>query len=194
MTGDATRISSGSGVSSGFRLRSQTTVWTGQLFRVTVAEVEAPDGDMLQRDIVRHPGAVGVVPLHDDATVTLVNQYRAALDTTLWEIPAGLRDKDGEAAAVTARRELGEETGLAAAHLQHLITFHNSPGATDEAVDIFLATDLSPVPDDRQGIEEQHMTVQRLSLSEAIEQIGDGRITDAKTVIGLLLAQRALLR
>jgi 8-oxo-dGTP pyrophosphatase MutT (NUDIX family) len=188
VTGDATDVS------PGFRVRGQTTVWTGQLFYVAIAEVETPDGELLQRDIMRHPGAVGVVPLHSDETVTLVRQYRAALDTTMWEIPAGLRDRDDEPAEITARRELSEEAGLATDHLQHLMTFHNSPGATDEAVDIFLATGLSSVPDDRQGTEEQHMTLQRVSLSEAIRMVDGGRITDAKTVIGLLLTQRALSR
>lgn len=177
-----------------FRVRDKTTAWAGRLFAVHVARVETPEGALLEREILHHPGAVAAVPLHDDATVTLVRQYRAALDADLWEIPAGLRDVDGEPAEVTAERELAEEAGLAAGELRHLITFYNSPGATDEAVEIYLATELSSVPVNRQSIEEQHMTVERIPLNEAILMLEDGRISDAKTVIGLLLTRREIQR
>ncbi len=158
-------------------------------FRFTVNEVRyrADDGSEFDRDVVRHPGAVAVVPLHDDRSVTLVQQFRAALDGDLLELPAGLRDVEGEPDAATARRELVEEAGLEAAQLDHLITFHNSPGFCDETVGVFLATGLRAVADDRQGIEEQHMTVVRVALDDALAMIADGRITDAKTIIGLTL-------
>lgn len=131
-----------------------------------------------------------MVPLHSDGTVTLVHQYRVALNRGMWEIPAGLRDVDGEPPLATARRELAEEVGLAADELTPLMRFHNSPGFCDEAVEIFLATGLSAVPDDRQGPEEQHMTVERLALAEAVAMVSEGLITDAKTVIGLLSLER----
>lgn len=178
------------GISPQFRVRDETTIWRGRLLRVGVAHIETPEGARLEREVVRHPGAVAVLPLHDDMSVTLVRQYRAALDATMWEIPAGLRDVDAEPRQLTAERELAEEVGLAADRLRHLLTFHNSPGATDEAVDVYLATGLSSVPDDRQSIEEQHMTVERIPLSEAMRMVDDGRITDAKTLIALLLAAR----
>lgn len=158
-------------------------------FRFTVNRVRyrAADGTEFDREVVRHPGAVAVVPLHDDGTVTLVRQFRAALDTDLLELPAGLRDVAGEPDLRTAERELIEEAGLAADHLELLVNFHNSPGFCDESVGVFLATGLRQVADDRQGIEEQHMTIERLPLDHALTMIGDGRITDAKTIIGLTL-------
>jgi 8-oxo-dGTP pyrophosphatase MutT (NUDIX family) len=173
-----------------FRIAAERPAWSGRRLEVSVTEVAGPDGEHHEREVVRHPGAVGVVPLHDDGTVTLLRQYRAALDAELWEIPAGLRDVDGEPTERTARRELAEEAGLAAAALDHLVTFHNSPGFTDEAVVVYAAKGLTEVPDDRQGAEEQHMLVARVALDEALAMVDDGRITDAKTVIGLLATAR----
>jgi len=158
-------------------------------FRITLNEVRyrADDGSEFDREVVRHPGAVAVLPLHDDDTVTLVRQFRAALDADLLELPAGIRDVDGEADIAAARRELMEEAGLDADHLEHIVTFHNSPGFCDESVGVFLATGLRPVADDRQGIEEEHMVIERIALDEALAMVGDGRITDAKTIIGLTI-------
>jgi 8-oxo-dGDP phosphatase len=175
---------------SPFRIVDQRRDWAGRRIAVSVVDVEGPDGSRHEREVVRHPGAVAVVPLHDDGSVTLVRQYRAAVDTDLWEIPAGLRDVEDEPTEETARRELAEEAGLQASRLDHLVTFHNSPGFTDEAVVIYLATELTTVPDDRQGIEEQHMVVRQMPLSEALSMVDDGRITDAKTVIAVLSAAR----
>ncbi len=166
---------------------AETEVHRGFRFSVREVRFRAPDGTEFERDVVHHPGAVAVVPLHDDGTVTLVRQFRAALDADLLELPAGLRDVDGEADARTAERELVEEAGLAADRLEHLVTFHNSPGYCDETVGVFLATGLRPVADDRQGVEEQHMIVERVSLEVALDMVRDGRITDAKTIIGLTL-------
>lgn len=173
-----------------FRVVDEQIMWSGRLLRAGQVTVEGPGGEKLVRDVVRHPGAVAVVPLHDDGSVTLVRQYRAAADTSLWELPAGLRDVEDEAPAMTASRELVEEAGLAAEQIRYLTTFHNSPGHTDETVQIFLATGLTSVPDDRQGIEEQHMVVQRMPLADALEMLAAGQITDAKTIIGLMLTAR----
>ena len=169
-----------------FHIAGERPVWTGSRISVAVVEVEGPGGERHLREIVHHPGAVGVVPLHDDGAITLVRQYRAAVDAELWEIPAGLRDVPGEPTDQCAQRELAEEVGLRAGHLEHLVTFHNSPGFSDEAVVIYVATDLETVPDDRQGAEEQAMVVERVPMAEARAMVADGRITDAKTVIALL--------
>ena len=159
-------------------------------FNVVRAHYRSPTGEEFSRDIVHHPGAVAVVPLHDDGTVTLVRQFRAALERELLELPAGLRDVAGEADEDTAARELVEEAGLAAGSLEHLVSFVNSPGFCDEDVAVFLATELSDVPHDRQGTEEHAMTLERLPLEEAIDLVTSGEITDAKTIIGLTLAAR----
>jgi ADP-ribose pyrophosphatase len=166
---------------------ADTEVHRGFRFRVHEVRYRSPTGEEFDRDVVRHPGAVAVVPLHDDGTVTLVRQFRAALDAELLELPAGLRDVEGEHDELTAGRELMEEAGLAATHLEHLVTFCNSPGFCDETVGVFLASGLTEVPDDRQGVEEEAMTIERIALSDALAMVDDGRITDAKTIIGLTL-------
>lgn len=182
---------SGDGDRDAFRIVEERTAWTGRrLLRVAEVTVESPDGERLEREVLHHPGAVAALPLHDDGTVTLVRQYRVAPDLDMWEIPAGLRDVEGEPPAETARRELVEEAGLKADHVEHLTTFHNSPGCSDETVVVFVATGLGEVPDDRQGAEEEHMLIRRLALADALAMVDDGRITDAKTVIALLLAAR----
>jgi ADP-ribose pyrophosphatase len=172
-----------------FHIVGERPIWSGRIV-LAIADVEGPDGSRHDREVVHHPGAVGVVPVHEDGSVTLLRQYRAPLDADLWEVPAGLRDVDGEPTATTAERELAEEAGLRADRFDHLMTFHNSPGFSDEAVVVYEATGLTAVPDDRQGIEEQHMLVARVPLSEALSMIDDGRITDAKTVIALLAVAR----
>jgi 8-oxo-dGDP phosphatase len=173
-----------------FHVASERPAWSGRRLDVAVVEVAGPDGERHEREVVHHPGAVAVAPVHEDGTITLVRQYRAALDTEMWEIPAGLRDVADEPTDETARRELVEEAGLQAERLEHLVTFHNSPGFSDEAVVVYAATGLTEVPDDRQGAEEEHMVVARVPLSEALAMVDDGRITDAKTVIALLALGR----
>jgi 8-oxo-dGTP pyrophosphatase MutT (NUDIX family) len=169
---------------------SEELLATGFRFTVARARYRAPDGTEFERDVVHHPGAVGVLPLHDDGTITLVRQYRAALELELLEVPAGIRDVDGEDDAATAARELVEEAGLEAGKIELLATFHNSPGFSDESVSIYLATELTEVDHDRQGIEEQSMTVERLPLSTAVAMIDAGEITDAKTLIGVAALSR----
>jgi 8-oxo-dGTP pyrophosphatase MutT (NUDIX family) len=136
---------------------------------------------------------VGVVPIVDEgAGVLLVRQYRSSVDAELLEIPAGLRDVAGEPPIETARRELIEEVGMRAGRVELLCAFHNSPGFCDEVVHVFAAFDLTPCERDLQGIEEQHLTVERVALDEVPGRIAAGTITDAKTVIGLLLARDLL--
>ena len=128
----------------------------------------------------------------DGDDILLVQQYRAALDADLIEIPAGKRDVSDEPPIVTARRELVEEVGMEAANMEPLINVHHSPGFCDEYGHVFLATGLSPVPHRREGPEEQAMTIHRLPLADAVEMCLDGRITDAKSIGGILAAARRL--
>jgi ADP-ribose pyrophosphatase len=175
------------GSASGFRRLDERVVHDGHVITLAIGTFEAPDGTTFDRDIVHHPGAVSVVPLHDDGTVTLVRQYRAALDLDLLEIPAGKRDIAGEAPELTAERELAEEVGLRADRLEPLARFVNSAGFSDELSHVFLATGLTEVGTDLQGVEEQHMTIERIALADVPAMIADHRLLDAKTVIGLLL-------
>ena len=178
----------------GFARVAERAVYQGRIVTVAVGTFAGPDGSTFERDVVHHPGAVAVVPLLDDGRVVLVRQYRAPIDRMLLEIPAGIRDVGGEPAEVTAQRELGEEVGLAARDLEWLCTFDNSAGFSDERVLVYLATGLTPTEDAPQGIEEQHMTIERVALDDVDALIARGELTDAKSVIGLTLARRRLGR
>jgi 8-oxo-dGTP pyrophosphatase MutT (NUDIX family) len=181
--------------SAAFRHLGDRLVHQGHAWHVSVATFEAPDGELFERDVIRSPGAVGVVPLlfeNDVPTVVFVRQYRGPLDQYVLEVPAGMRDVPDEPLEVTAQRELIEEAGLSAGRLDYLTHFFSSAGMTDSVLHLYLATDLSPVERDVQGPEESHMEVLRLPLAEAVEMASRGEINDAKTVIGLLLVDRRL--
>lgn len=180
---------------SGFRRIGERQVHEGHVWRVVVADFEAPDGTPFERDIVRSPGAVGVVPLvmHDgEPHIVLLRQWRPPYETEIWEIPAGVRDVADEEPATTARRELIEEAGLAAASIEFLTRIFPSPGMTDSVTWIFLAQDLTPVAQELAGPEEEHLSVVRVPLAEAVAMVDRSEITDAKTVVGLLLTERRL--
>ncbi|QXC62022.1 NUDIX hydrolase [Aquihabitans sp. G128] len=178
----------------GFRLLHEEELASGHRITVTRATFAAPDGREFVREVIRDKRVVAMVPVLDDGhTVILVRQYRGPIDQLLLEIPAGLCDVDGEDdPEVTAARELAEEVGKAAGRLQLLAKVHQSAGISDEHALIYLATELTDVPDDRQGPEEDHMTVETFDLADLDAAIADGTLTDAKTIIGLLRARDAL--
>lgn len=174
--------------SSGFRALDSDVVYDGWIMTVTKARFEAPDGSTFERDVITHPGAVAVVPLIDD-DVILVRQYRPALDALLIEIPAGLRDVEGEPPVDTAQRELIEEVGMSAGTLTPLSVIHNAAGFCNEEIHIFIGTDLSEVEREvTSSPEEVEMEILRVPLTEARAMITSGEITDAKTIIGVLAA------
>ena len=180
----------------GFRRLADTEVHQGYIWRVVVADFEAPDGSRFRRDIVRSPGAVAVIPVivGDDGqvSVVLVSQYRPPYERQLIEIPAGMRDVAGEPPEQTGRRELAEEAGLEAGQMTHLIDMLPSPGLTDSVTTIYMATDCTPVERNLHGPEEQHSELIEVPLSTAVEMIERGEIADAKSVVGLLLTERRL--
>ena len=179
-----------------FRRLGDTEVHRGSIWRVVVAEFESPDGVWFERDIVRSPGAVAVVPItvaaDDTPVVTLVRQYRPPYERELIEVPAGMRDVPGEPPELTGRRELEEEVGLRAGEMTLLAEMLPSPGMTDSVCAIYLATDCSPVGRSLHGPEEQHSEVLTMSLPEAVAMVARGEIADAKSSLGLLLAERHL--
>ena len=176
----------------GFRRVSEEELQRAWLFRVDRFHLVDPDGNPFDRFVIRHPGAVTVVPVHDDGTVTLVRQYRAAVDAMVLEIVAGTRDQEDESEEATARRELAEEAGLAAAKLERLLGTWNTPGVSDQHTTIYLATGLTPCESRPDGIEEGFMTVERIALRELDSLIADGTLKDETTVLGLLLARDRL--
>jgi len=175
----------------GFEFLDETLVHDGVVVSIFDARLRAPDGSIIHREIARHPGAVAVVPVIG-SDVVLVRQFRAPLGNELLEIPAGKMDVPGEDPAIGAVRELQEETGLAPGELVRLGSFWNTPGFCDEYSHLFLATDCIEVGDDRQGVEEQAMTVERMAITDVPGAIASGDISDGKTIIGLLLACRLL--
>ena len=169
-------------------------MYEGRIISLYRDRVAMPGGGDSVRDIVRHPGAVAVVALDEEDRVVLVRQYRHAFGEHLWELPAGLRDADGEPPLETARRELAEEAQLAAGRWSLLATTYSSPGFSDEEVLIYLAEELTDA-DRPEGFvvehEEADMTVERVPLADAVQWVFDGRIRNASAVIGVLAAAQA---
>jgi 8-oxo-dGTP pyrophosphatase MutT (NUDIX family) len=176
----------------GFRRVSEEELLRAWLFRVDRLHLVDPDGEPFERVVVRHPGAVTIVPVHDDGRVTLVRQYRAAVDALVLEIPAGTRDKDGEEPEATARRELAEEAGLEAAHWELLIATWNTPGISDQRTLLYLATGLTSIPARPEGVEEGYMTVETIHLDDVEALVADGSLRDETTVLGLYMARQRL--
>lgn len=177
-----------------FTVAASKVTHEGVLTTLRVDTVRMPDGEAVEREIAERPNAVAMVPLTAAGDVILVRQYRHAVGAYELEIPAGLLDVDGESEEAAAQRELAEEVGVTAGTMRHLIRFHNSSGWSEEATIVFLATDLSDAqaPDDfvAEG-EEADMAVVRVPLTEALAAVHRNEITDAKTVIGLLLVATA---
>lgn len=175
-----------------FRFLGEDVRFRGWRISLTEARFRAPDGSVFTRDIVRHPGAVAVVPVTDGGDVLLVRQYRGAVDRHLLEIPAGTRDVEGEPPAETARRELLEEVGVDARHMRFLATMFNSPGFCDEETYLYLATGLDPGATARHGVEEEHMEVESVPLTDVDRLVAAGELIDGQTILGLLLARHVL--
>ncbi len=178
-----------------FRVVGSTTRWRGDFLAADRVTIEDAHGERYDRDVVRHPGAVAVVPVvNETRDVLLVRQYRSAIGHELLEVVAGKRDVDGEPPEETARRELEEEIGYRAHRLVSLGEFYNSPGFCDEYSYVYCALDLEAL-DQRHTVtaEEASMTVERIALDDVEERIARREIIDAKTIIGLLLARRFLL-
>jgi ADP-ribose pyrophosphatase len=177
-----------------FRKLGEKLLHQAHSISLVEAQIEGPDGRRFQRDIVHHPGAVSIVAVHDDRRAVLVRQYRAPLDADVLEIPAGKRDVEGEPPEVTAGRELAEEVGLVAEHIELLGTFYNSPGFCDEHSYTYLATGLTTCATAPVGPEEEVMQVVHVPLDDVPGLIATGELTDAKSIIGLLLARERLVR
>ena len=172
-----------------FRHVGDQLIHDGFIVSTVKATFVDPNGESFERDVIRHPGAVAVVPMTDAASVLLVHQFRPAVNRWLFEVPAGTCDVEGEPLETTAHRELAEELGREAGRLQLLTHCLNTPGFCDEVTTVFLATDLHPVPTNRQGLEEGFMSIEEMSLSRFDDLVEDGTIVDAVTILGVALAR-----
>ncbi|MEV0584949.1 NUDIX hydrolase [Nonomuraea sp. NPDC050310] len=164
----------------------------GRVFGVRTDSVVMPGDEVADRDYTTHIGSVAVVALDEAGRVLLLRQYRHAVRHQLWELPAGLRDVDGEPLLDTAARELAEEAGLQAREWHTLVDLMSSPGMTSERIRVFLARDVSTVEIDFvRRHEESDMPVEWIPLEEAARRVLDGMIHNSPAVAGILAAYAA---
>lgn len=170
---------------------SHTTksVYAGRVVRLGIESLELPDGTPLELEVVRHPGGAAVVALDEKGQVCLLRQYRHAAGGWLWELPAG-KLEPAETPQVTAARELLEEAGLQAGSWEKLGEVLSTPGFCDEVIHLFLARGLKLMP----ACPEVHelIEIHWVAFETALQQVRQGSIRDAKTMLGLLLAAAAL--
>ena len=162
---------------------SSEKVFEGRIIKGKVDRVEMPDGSAATRELVEHPGGVGIVAITDKDEIILVEQYRKPLDKAIYEIPAGKLDP-GEHHRTCGIRELEEETGLSAKVFDYMGFIYPSPGFTDEVTHVYLAKELTQGethPDD-----DEFLDVKKVPFDTALKMVMDGEITDAKSVFGIL--------
>jgi 8-oxo-dGDP phosphatase len=172
-----------------FETTASETLHTGKIFALRRDRVRMPGGNEVIREVVEHFGAVAVVAMDDDGSVPMVYQYRHAFGRRLWELPAGLLDVHGEAAHLTAARELQEEAGLQARTWRVLVDLDSTPGFSDESVRVYLATGLTQVDRPEAHDEEADMTLHWYPLADAARKVLNGEIVNAIAVAGILAAQ-----
>ena len=174
-----------------YRVLASETVFDGHVISLRRDTVAMPGGGDSVREVVTHPGAVAVVAVDDEDRVVLLRQYRHPVGRYLWELPAGLRDADGEPPLETAKRELAEEVLLAAERWSLLTTTYSSPGFSDELVLVYLAEGLADV-ERPEGFTVEHeeldMTIERVPLADAVQRVFDGDIRNSSAVVGILAA------
>lgn len=163
-------------------------IFSGRVISLQVDEVELPNGKTSTREIVKHPGAVAILPITDDNKIVMVEQYRKPMDRVLIEIPAGKLEK-GEEPAHTAVRELEEETGYECESLEWLISFYTSPGFADEIVHVYIAKGLSKKKDAASLDEDEFVNVIEVTLEGALELVKEQKVYDAKTAYAIQYLQ-----
>lgn len=170
---------------------TEDVAWTGRIFNVDRLRVQLPDGRAAIRDVVRHPGAVAIVALTEDGRICLVRQYRTALGRVTVEVPAG-KLAPGEDPLECASRELLEETGMSAEKIAFLTSIASSAGFCDELIHIYMATGLTFTRSDPDA--DEFINVDLVPLEELVDAVLDGRIEDAKTVVGALICDAIMHR
>ena len=171
-----------------FTVVSSEDIYAGKVMAVRRDEVRMPGGGTAVREIMEHPGAVAIAALDADDRLMLIYQYRHAVRRRLWEMPAGLLDHAGEDPLETARRELLEEVGLEAAEWSVLIDVVSSPGFSEEAVRVYLATGLRDVgrPHSEADDEEADLETHWVALADAVAMVFDGTLVNSSCLAGVL--------
>jgi len=170
-------------------------IFSGKVVRLCLEEVELPNGKQSKREIIKHPGAVAIIPVTADNKIVMVEQYRHALGKIIVEIPAGKLEK-GEDPRECARRELEEETGYACESLELITSFYTSPGFADEILHVYLAKGLTKMENSAALDEDEFVNLEELTLDEALKYITEQKIYDAKTIYAVqyLQLQEALAK
>ena len=164
---------------------SSESIYEGTIISLRVEEVELPDGNRTTRELIKHSGAVAIIPITKEGKLVLVRQYRKALGRTIIEIPAG-RIEIGEDTKETARRELEEETGYGANELKFIQAFATSPGFADEIIYLYLAEELYQIENPAPGDEDEFIDILEVTIEEAERLVETGEVFDAKTAFALL--------
>jgi ADP-ribose pyrophosphatase len=176
---------------TGIKVNFLQTVYHGKLFRLLRENVTLTNGATVDMEIVRHPGAAGIVPLLRTDSLVLLKQYRHSVNSFIWEIPAGTLDPH-ETPLACARRELIEETGFSAHKWEKIGELTPLPGYSDERIHLFLASDLSPA---EQNLDKDELVdVHEMPLEKALRMIEQGVIQDGKTISALHLTSKRLER
>ena len=165
---------------------SSRRVYEGKVLNLRVDRAVLPGGGEAIREVVEFRGGVAILALDDANRVLLIRQYRYAVGETIWELPAGMLEP-GEMPEVCAERELEEETGFRAAHLEPLCRFYSTPGATNEVLHVYWATGLTPGGSRLEADERIEVTFK--AWPDALAMVERGEIRDGKTIIGLLTLQ-----
>jgi ADP-ribose pyrophosphatase len=174
---------------------SSAELHRGKLVTVRTDKVRTPDNQLAEREVVLHPGAVAVLALDDADRVLMIRQYRHPVGRLLWEIPAGLRDVDGEPLLTTAQRELMEEAGYRARDWRVLADYYSSPGFSTERLRIYLARELEPIPEAERDFvpqaEEAHLLTGWLPLEEGVRKVLAGELHNGVAALGILAGYAA---
>ncbi len=176
-------------------VEDSTVLLRSRLITVRSDKVRMPDNHVAERDVVEHPGAVAVLALDDAARVLVIRQYRHPIGRLLWEIPAGLRDVDGEDLWVTAQRELAEEASYVASRWHVLADTYTSPGISTERVRVYLARGLREIPElERTYVpheEEAFLERAWLPLPEAVRKVFAGDLHNSVTALAIMAGYAA---
>src|SRR5690606_28868235 len=174
-----------------FRTVASRTLYAGAIVALRLDQVAMPGGRVVEREVVEHHAAVAVAALDDEDNIVLIDQYRHPLGRRLLELPAGLLDIPGEDPLTAAKRELAEETGLAAREWSVLVDVALSPGFTDEALRVYLARGLTDTDRPAPEHEEADLELVRMPLGAAVRAALAGEIVNATAVAGLLALSAA---
>lgn len=160
-------------------------IFNGNIISLQVDQVTLPDGNTGEREIVKHPGAVAVIPITSSGKIIFVEQYRKPLERSLVEIPAGKMEPN-EAPEITAVRELEEETGYTSNNITYITSFYTSPGFADEIIHLYYTDKLENLEVEVLGDEDEFVELIELTLAEAVQYEREQKIFDAKTSYALL--------